>query len=473
MRIAIKNPAPLGRNLTKWGDYHFGESLQKALAARGAEVVQHYWPEWEKDDDSDVVLVLRGKRDYVPPKGKISVLWVISHPATVSKAEIDRYSMVYVASETHRTLLLEMASRTPIEVLRQCTDQRMFCAEPLSTSDRSRRDIVFVANSRGVRRDVVDWALKSGIQPAIVGRHWRDVGLSELVTKEYVENSDLPTFYRSARLSLNDHWGDMVHFGYINNRIFDCLACGLPVLSDDFPELRRICGNDILYARDAESFWSSIQTYLFNYPEILERTNRLWTRIGGDHSFDNRAKQLIDQLEHLPRKSSARRINKPGSVAGENPDASGVHEVIDQASKMVQSIKAGTEMSLLHVGPTPVGTQTLAIRNDVNYLSAGITAGPWHVVLQEDAGQISENRFDLIFVQDAAHLTRLPTGANVFLSALFRRVKVGGVFVVPASVEWKPDDSGETTAKLPEQYRLGWTMVVRSGGAHSDESDKK
>ena len=99
MKIAIKNPAPLGKNLAKWGDYHFGLALQSALEAAGATVVMHFWPEWQRDEGEDVVLVLRGKQRYEPVQGKVHLLWVMSHPSTVATDEIDSYDLVYVAED--------------------------------------------------------------------------------------------------------------------------------------------------------------------------------------------------------------------------------------------------------------------------------------------------------------------------------------------------------------------------------------
>ena len=54
-----------------------------------------------------------------------------------------------------------------------------------------------------------------------------------------VENYELPNIYRSAKVTLNDHWDDMLQKQFINNRIFDALACGLPVISDECDELKK------------------------------------------------------------------------------------------------------------------------------------------------------------------------------------------------------------------------------------------
>ena len=59
-----------------------------------------------------------------------------------------------------------------------------------------------------------------------------------MVQDVFIENSQIPALYRSARVTLNDHWKDMLDYQFVNNRIFDALACGLPVISDCCDELR-------------------------------------------------------------------------------------------------------------------------------------------------------------------------------------------------------------------------------------------
>jgi hypothetical protein len=79
-------------------------------------------------------------------------------------------------------------------VLRQCTDTTRFTAPADEAAILERRDVVFVANSRGVRRDILGWAIEAGFPPAIVGRHWGGLELGRLVKRDYVENDELPEF---------------------------------------------------------------------------------------------------------------------------------------------------------------------------------------------------------------------------------------------------------------------------------------
>lgn len=426
MKIAIKNPAPLGKNLAKWGDYHFGLALQGALEAAGATVVMHFWPEWQRDEGEDVVLVLRGKQHYEPVRGKVHLLWIMSHPSTVATDEIDSFDLVYVASATHKALL-QGATKTPVRVLRQCTDTMRFTSSGNEGTILDRRDVVFVANSRGVRRDVLAWAIEAGSPPSIVGRHWGGVGLGHLAKREYVDNDELPAFYRGARLSLNDHWSDMRHYGVINNRIFDCLACGLPVLTDAFPELREVCGDSVLYASDAASYRDAIRYYTLRYPDLLEKTAKLWERLRGEYSFQTRAEQIISEATSVGPRTRA------PSSAGCWPAEAPLRELTRELLIRARAQHGARELHVLHLFPTSSGVAHVHSQEGINYLSAGLGAGPWHIALSRDLAQLPEDRFDLILIEAAEDVQKLSAlERDDFLRALAARLRPSGMLgVVP------------------------------------------
>ena len=311
MKISIKNPAPVGEYLTKWGDYHFGEALQRALEALGVEVEQHFWPDWDVDAAEDVVLVLRGKREWLPPEPRGDrqyVMWVLSHPADITAAECEAYDRVYSASETHQRLLAAVI-RAPVGLLRQCTDTTRFQPSERSLEEeaRMREDLLFVGNSRNVRRELAQWAVDIDRPPVIIGREWERFGFKPFVRSKWVANDELPALYQRARFCLNDHWHDMRAFGMINNRIFDALACGLPVISDHFPELEDVLGDAVMYVRSAGELRAALDRAEADYPAVLGQVAEKWQALAGEFSFARRAEQLLEDLNTPAKKTAARR----------------------------------------------------------------------------------------------------------------------------------------------------------------------
>lgn len=297
MKIIIKNPAPSDSRKEKWGDYHFGRCLGKYFTRLGVKVINRYWFEWDKKDNADAVIVLRGKYPYQPRSGLIHILWVISHPGTVTLEECEYYDAVCVASRQHAEKLKENLN-LPVYSLLQCTDTEEFFP-PGEEGDR--RGIVFVGNTRGVLRPSIIWAEEYGLPLKIWGRGWEQWTSTEYIAGDYIDNEELGRLYASARFTFNDHWNDMRSLGYINNRIFDALACGLPVISDFHKELYRLFPDEILYYSDRESFFSCLEKMLLAYPEYQSRIAGLIPRIKEEFSFKSRADFLFNLIEDLKK----------------------------------------------------------------------------------------------------------------------------------------------------------------------------
>ncbi len=445
MKIAIKNPAPVGPNLEKWGDYHFGLSLARSLEKLGAQVVNQYWPNWDDDEDADLVILLRGKRRYRPDPERLSLMWVISHPATLLEDELRQYDMVYLASETHYQQIREI-SGVQADVARQCTDPSIFNGRG---DDRARRGISFVANSRGIRRDMLSWAVANDAPIDVIGRHWNNLGLSRLVKSQYIDNSELPAFYRGTRLALNDHWNDMAHLGYINNRIFDCLACGTPILTDEFPELRSVCGDALLYASDKESFARATEDFWLGYPDLLEQTRNLWDRIGRDYMFDARAAQIWEWANQ-PRAA------RPSTAPATSHVPAVQHALDAQVRRAVDALRSGgvtRNVETLHIGPTSGGSACLFGNDNIAYLSAGANRGPWHVRIDSTLAILADKHFDLMVIENMSALSSFDNAEQAdFPQRIAAKLTPSALVIVPDAAPHF--DSWSAVGDAHEGYRL-------------------
>lgn len=426
MHIAIKNPAEAGPALAKMGDYHFGASLRKALEAEGVRVTEHYWPDWDGGADADAALVLRGRHRARPLPGQFTVLWAISHPSAITVDEIDSFDLAYLGSKTHLDMVAG-PGRPPLSVLRQCSD----FADAGASAGRpapERRDVIFLGNSRGVFRDIVRFAVEAGVRPALYGRGWEPIGLGRLVVADYVDNAALPELYGRARLGLNDHWNDMRYFGYINNRLFDSLFCGLPTLSDWFPELEATFGDGLLYARDPASFAAAFRRIEAGYDGVLARARDLGRTLARDYTFAARARRILDDIETF-------RKRRPARPAGTLP-AQAAPEPVPAFARVARAL-AGTpagarQKHVLLVHPSPAGAAAFAA-DDMSVLTAGIGPGPWEVALSPDAGEIAHRKFDAVVVERLSGLDPPAALAPRTLGALSGLVRRNGWFVLPAA----------------------------------------
>lgn len=441
MKIVIHNPALTGPDIIRWGDYHFGCSLEKALKAAGPKVEQRFWPDWNQPVEADTLLVLRGNRAWLPPPGPKNLLWIVSNSSTISNKELDHYDVIFAASETLRKRLALMTKR-PVHLLRQCTDTSIFHPpnEPINRQVTERDGVILVGNSRSILRPVVDWAVKAGIHVDLYGNRWPLVGLSHLVRQDHIANEDLPALYRRSRISLNDHWADMQHDQIISNRIFDCLACGLPVISDWFPELEDVFGEAVNYARDPATLRQTIENAERDYARFLEAAQHFARIIALEHSFDARARDILEAAEH---------IAKPHETQIQTATEALSREKTSSMLKLDLS-RPYAETRALHINPSPAATHDMVARGFKNYRSAGFGPGPWHIALDDKLAVLGTQEYDLILVETGGmSISR----RLAFSMRLARNIKKKGVMIHSPS-----DATGSFCAFLAPKIR--WLRKV-------------
>jgi glycosyltransferase involved in cell wall biosynthesis len=298
-RWVITTAAPTTRRADRWGDWHLAEALARALRRLGEDVVVQ--PLDLADDPAtrsrDVHLVLHGLAPVRRTPGQRHVLWVISHPETLDDEECDAADLVLVASPRFAAEL-RRRTVTPVEVLLQATDSHRF--HPQRTDPQHEHEVTIVAKTRGVPRSVVSDALAAGLRPAIYGSGWHDLVDPGLVVADHVDNASLPVVYSSAGVVLNDHWDTMRGWGFVSNRIFDVLACGTPVISDDLPEVHELFDDTVPTYRDPDELGKAVAAVLADPRGAREVAAQGRAIVLAKHTFDHRAQELLELLAAIP-----------------------------------------------------------------------------------------------------------------------------------------------------------------------------
>jgi rubrerythrin len=218
-------------------------------------------------------------------------MWNMSHPDMVPIEEYVSYDLVLVASEQRSQELMPRLDR-PVHSFLQCTDTEEFYERRRPVGEE-RRGLVFVGNTRDERREGVIWAVEEGFPLRIWGRGWDEWLPTGRVVEGYLPNETLGELYSRSRVSLNDHWPDMKQHGYINNRIFDALACGLPVVSDRHAALEELFPDEILYYSDRQELVECLERCLLAYPAVERAARRATGLVRRDFSFEERARRLL------------------------------------------------------------------------------------------------------------------------------------------------------------------------------------
>jgi glycosyltransferase involved in cell wall biosynthesis len=310
-RWVITTAVPSARLAPRWGDWHLAEALARALRALGQDV--HVQARDRADSLAtrahDIHLVLHGLAAVRPTPGQRHVLWVISHPESVDPAECDAADLVLVASPRFADDLRGRTA-TPVEVLLQATDPARF--RPLPADPRHEHPVTVVAKTRDVQRAVVTDALAAGVRPAVYGYGWDGLIDPHLIVADHVDNELLPVVYSSAGVVLNDHWDTMAAWGFVSNRIFDVLACGTPVISDDLPEVHDLFGDAVPTYRTARQLGDLVAEALDDPAQARARAARGRAIVLEHHTFDHRARALLDLVaQHAPPDAPATR-GRPG-----------------------------------------------------------------------------------------------------------------------------------------------------------------
>jgi hypothetical protein len=310
LRWAIKTSVPAGLAGQGWGDLYFAQEIAEALRKLGHVVRVDLRTEVLNPDSSqdDVVLVLRGVERIRPQRGALNLLWIISHPSRISKHEIKSFDAVFAAS----TLWAQkMEKKTDINImpLLQATNPVKF--NPNVSEADCDHDVLFIGNTRNEFRKIIKDSLAANLKPTVYGRNWDRYISSDLIGGEFIENNEIAAKYRSAGIVLNDHWPDMAREGFYSNRLFDAVASGARVISDQVDGIGEIFQGAVqtykspadlekLCSKENQKIWGSPQ-------EILDRAHQ----IGELHSFEQRAKVLSNTVKGLTGyHSSSSQINE-------------------------------------------------------------------------------------------------------------------------------------------------------------------
>ena len=167
-------------------------------------------------------------------------------------------------------------------------------------------------------------ALATHLPLKIWGRGWKRPGYERSVVAPCVRNEALGDLYRNSVCTLNDHWSDMARFNYVNNRVFDALACGLPVLSDPHDGLAGLdFGEGIRIREPGQSLDDAVDALLADYESLragARRDSGAWLRLelglGPEGPRLEMSERRVDDAGHLGDGARLELALPRGEVAG-------------------------------------------------------------------------------------------------------------------------------------------------------------
>lgn len=295
-RVEVAIGVPSWDVALRWGDYHFGRALQGALERAGTPATLRFLPDWSGpgSERADAAIQVFGLRRRATRSGQVSAVWVISHPDLVDDALLAGQDLVFVASERFAAELRERGVEAV--ALHQCTDPRRF--RPVAGGPHHRT--LFVANSRGVDRVVVDELAGAGVDLALYGSSWEGANLPTGVLRgDHVPNELLPAYYAAADIVLNDTWPDMAEHGFISNRLYDAAASGAFVVSDAVDGIAEEFDGGVATFSDGEDLRATVRAFLDRPEERARMAATARAAVLGRHTVDRRVAVLMDAIGPL------------------------------------------------------------------------------------------------------------------------------------------------------------------------------
>lgn len=293
MKIAIRSPCPADPNdQVFWGDFYFTNALCKSFSRLQVETEIQYWPEWHNKSGADALLVLRGIRKIEEKASGFdtTAVWIISHPEDIEERELECFDVVFCGSNSHAKQLKKRGFNA--HALLQCTESDVFYPEKRNRENLANA-FIFVGNTRGAHRKTIESAVDRQLPLKIWGRGWGGEKYQKYLVGDYIHNSQLGDLYRSSYCCFSDHWADMRALKYINNRIFDSLACALPIISEPHAGYEELGLGGIRVITPDENFDHAIDEFIVSYDRYQAEAQESAKLIHEKHTFDNRASQIM------------------------------------------------------------------------------------------------------------------------------------------------------------------------------------
>ena len=282
-----------------WGDYYTAHELGDALAALGWRVTyaERHGNRWyDLDRSVDVLISLLDQIDIRRiRRGIVTVAWVrnwtdrwVRHPW------FDEYDIVLASSERSREIIARETTRLPA-LMPLATNPERFHPRPPAAELQA--DVMFAGNHWGHERSVesVLPGIAQGRELAVFGKGWEMTSLAGY-HRGSLPYDRLPEAYASARVVIDDTAGPTLPYGAVNSRVFDALAAGAVVVSDNAKGVRELFGESFPVARDVDELRAVLDGLEADPAEAAARQASLRELVLERHTYAQRAVEIRDHL---------------------------------------------------------------------------------------------------------------------------------------------------------------------------------
>lgn len=212
---------------------------------------------------------------------------------------IEAYHYFFV-KDTYILSTLKKAGLQNIYYLPQCTNPEVYRQLTITGREESlyRSDIALIGSMYPYRLKLISQLID--FHPAIWGRGWSKSSIpemSELYRGRDIRGNDKAMAISGAAISLNPHH-PLNDINGTGSRTFDIAACKGFQLADYKSDMENLfnLNEDIICFRTMEELRRLIQYYLDHPDERTEVAESGYRRVIRDHTYDNRAKEILEMV---------------------------------------------------------------------------------------------------------------------------------------------------------------------------------
>jgi spore maturation protein CgeB len=245
----------------------------------------------------------------------------VSDPAAIEALDLDGYDGVLAFGAVLRERYLARGWARQVWVWHEAADTTVF--RPLPEIPR-RHDLVWVGNwgdgerSEELRRFLLAPAARLGLDASVHGVRYPRHALAQLAAcgiafRGWLPNHTVPTVFASHRVTVHVPRRPYVDTlpGIPTIRMFEALACGIPLITTPWPDIEGLFGDDcFLVARDSGGMARQLRAVLSDPDLARGLAERGLALVRGRHSCAHRVDELLAIRDQITKGPAQRRWEK-------------------------------------------------------------------------------------------------------------------------------------------------------------------
>lgn len=172
----------------------------------------------------------------------------------------------------------------------------------LHSDSETLSDLVLVGGRRPERVELVKYLCQNGLNVACYGKGWALMSEENLTTHSEVHGLEYIRALSSGKAYLSF---SQTAAGYFNLKIgaLDAMALGIPVVTEDFPEMREIfkANEEVTLYSTKEEALVRIRSLVEDPVNLVKLGNRGQDRVFADHTWTSRWSQILQDIQDFKK----------------------------------------------------------------------------------------------------------------------------------------------------------------------------